>query len=84
MRIFVVTAALYWEADQDVATSTTGGELVSVVMPCFNALPFVEQAVRSALEQDYANVELIVVDDGSTDGSREVLDQLTTEFGGRL
>ena len=59
-------------------------ELVSVVMPCFNARAFVEQAVRSALGQDYANVELIVVDDGSGDGSREVLAHLSSEYAGRM
>jgi glycosyltransferase involved in cell wall biosynthesis len=59
-------------------------ELVSVVMPCFNGRAFIEQAVRSALGQDYGNVELIVVDDGSRDGSREVLDRLAREYGKRM
>ncbi len=58
--------------------------LISVVMPCFNARPFVEQAVRSALEQDYANVELIVVDDGSSDGSRDILASLANDYAGRM
>lgn len=57
---------------------------VSVVMPCFNAAPFVEQAVRSALEQTEPSVELIVVDDGSTDGSADVLTRLRAEFAERL
>ena len=64
--------------------AATHPELVSVVMPCFNARAFVEQAVRSALGQDYTNVELIVVDDGSADGSREVLGRLATEYAGRM
>lgn len=58
--------------------------LISVVMPCFNARRFVEQAVRSALDQDYENVELIVVDDGSSDGSREILSRLATERADRM
>lgn len=58
--------------------------LISVVMPCFNARAFVDQAVRSALGQDYTQVELIVVDDGSTDGSRAELDRLATEYDGRM
>lgn len=53
-------------------------------MPCFNARPYVEQAVRSALGQDYGNVELIVVDDGSNDGSREVLARLAADHAGRI
>lgn len=60
------------------------GELITVVMPCYNARPFVEEAVRSALEQNYRPVQLIVIDDGSTDGSREVLARLAIEYTGRM
>lgn len=58
--------------------------LISVVMPCFNAERFVEDAVRSALEQTYRRVELVVVDDGSTDGSLAILTRLQGQFEGRL
>jgi glycosyltransferase involved in cell wall biosynthesis len=58
--------------------------VISVVMPCFNAAPYVEEAVRSALEQDDRAVELIVVDDGSSDGSRDILARLAGEYPGRL
>ena len=47
--------------------------LVSIIIPCYNAKRFVGEAVRSALEQTYSNREVIVVNDGSTDGSLEVL-----------
>jgi hypothetical protein len=56
---------------------------ILVVMP-LNARPFVERAVASALEQDYPNVELVVVDDGSTDGSREILAELAAKREGRM
>lgn len=46
---------------------------VSVVMPCYNNAAYVRQAVDSVLQQDYPNIELIVVDDGSKDNSLEVL-----------
>jgi len=58
--------------------------LISVVMPCFNAERFVEEAVRSALEQTFGHVELVVVDDGSTDGSLAILTALQTQFEGRM
>jgi len=44
--------------------------LISVIMPCYNAAPFVAEAVNCVLGQSYENVELIVVNDSSTDGSR--------------
>jgi glycosyltransferase involved in cell wall biosynthesis len=43
--------------------------LVSVICLCYNHERFVEEALRSVLEQDYPNMEIIVVDDCSTDGS---------------
>lgn len=58
--------------------------LVSVVMPSLNQAPFLEVAVRSVLAQSYENVELVVADGQSTDGTLELLVQLQQEFGGRL
>jgi glycosyltransferase involved in cell wall biosynthesis len=47
---------------------------VSVVIPCFNAERLVGDAIRSALAQTYPETEVIVIDDGSTDGSRAVIE----------
>lgn len=47
--------------------------LVSIIIPCYNAERFVGDAIRSALEQTYHPVEVIVIDDGSTDGSLDVI-----------
>lgn len=47
--------------------------LVSVVIPCFNAARTVADAIQSVLGQEYQNREIIVIDDGSTDGSLEVI-----------
>lgn len=46
---------------------------VTVIIPCFNAVEFVAAAIRSALDSGDVAVEVIVVDDGSTDGTWEVI-----------
>jgi glycosyltransferase involved in cell wall biosynthesis len=50
-------------------------ETVSVIIPCYNAAPFVGEAIRSVLAQDWPHTEIIVVDDASADGSWEVIER---------
>jgi len=52
------------------------GLLVSVVIPVFNGERFLREAVQTVLDQKYSPVEVIVVDDGSTDGTRVVATSL--------
>jgi alpha-1,6-rhamnosyltransferase len=58
------------------------GPLVSVIVPCYNYEAYVGDALRSVLKQNYANFELIVVDDGSTDNSAQVISQVLGEGAG--
>lgn len=53
--------------------------LVSVIIPVYNAERFVESAVRSIMNQTYTNLEILVTDDCSTDGSFEILQRLASE-----
>lgn len=52
--------------------------LISVLIPCYNAEQYIATAIQSALAQDYPNVEVLVVDDGSTDGSRDIIRSFET------
>jgi glycosyltransferase involved in cell wall biosynthesis len=47
--------------------------LVSVIIPCYNAQKWLEEAIDCCLQQTYPNIEIIVIDDGSTDNSSEII-----------
>lgn len=48
-------------------------DLVSVIMPVYNSAQFVDDAISSVLEQCHTSIELILIDDGSSDGSTDLL-----------
>ncbi|MCD6225910.1 glycosyltransferase [bacterium] len=50
--------------------------LVSVIITAFNAAPFIEEAVISIMGQSYKNLEILIVDDGSTDNTWQILKKL--------
>ncbi len=58
--------------------------LISVIMPCYNAAPFVAEALGSALGQSHGNVEVIIADDGSSDGSVEIIQRLVEAAPNRI
>jgi glycosyltransferase involved in cell wall biosynthesis len=54
-------------------------ELVSIIMPAYNAEKTIEKSIRSILLQNYRELEMIVADDGSTDRTTEIVQQLARE-----
>ena len=60
--------------------SNSATPLVSIVVPAYNHAKYLPEAIESILAQDYKNVELIVLDDGSTDNTPEVLKNYAGKF----
>jgi alpha-1,3-rhamnosyltransferase len=50
--------------------------LVSVVIPCYNHVRYVRECIMSVINQDFKNIELIIIDDGSRDASIQVIEEM--------
>lgn len=64
--------------------SISNCKLVSIIVPCYNSVRYIQHAVESACNQDYANYEVVVVDNASTDGTTELLRKLLNKLNFRL
>ncbi len=56
--------------------SSYGNELVSIIVPVYNVEQYLEKCVNSIINQSYKNLEIILVDDGATDNSGKICDEL--------
>ncbi len=54
--------------------------LVSVIISCYNHQDYITQCIESIMQQSYPNIELIVIDDGSTDNSAAIIQQLSEKY----
>ena len=54
--------------------------LVSIIVPCYNGQSFIAEAIESAQAQTYRNIEIVVVDDGSTDGTPAIVSCYPVRF----
>lgn len=50
-------------------------ELVSVIMPAYNMEKYIGDTIESVLNQIYKNLELIIINDGSSDGTKEIVEK---------
>jgi glycosyltransferase involved in cell wall biosynthesis len=60
------------------------GPKISVIVPIYNQAPFIRETVNSVLRQDYPNLELLLSDDGSTDGTSHILREYAGGEPGRV
>lgn len=55
----------------------TDQDLITVIVPVFNVSQFLRKCLKSIIDQSYRNIEIIIIDDGSTDGSGNICDELS-------
>ena len=53
---------------------------VSVIIPCYNKAPYVKEAIESVINQTFSDIEIIVVNDASTDNSAEIIKELKEKY----
>lgn len=58
--------------------------MISVIMPCYNAAPFIEEAISSVLQQTYPDAQIIVIDDGSDDATPDIIRNLAATHPDRI
>jgi glycosyltransferase involved in cell wall biosynthesis len=72
------------DAHDYAAAPTRGAPVVSVVIIFLDAVRYIEEAIRSVQSQTLSSWELVLVDDGSTDGSRELADRFAAAYPDRI
>lgn len=71
----------HWPWGENVNPPALEGEpLISIIVPCFNEGRNVEETLRHALMQNYRNIEVIAVNDGSSDDTAQVLDEMSVQY----
>lgn len=58
--------------------------LVSIIIPVYNVEPYLRKALESIINQTYSNLQIIIINDGSTDGSQKIIDKFACENSNRI
>jgi len=66
------------------SVSESEAPLVSVIIPFWNTAGFLAEAIDSVLDQNYPNCEIVLVDDGSTDGSLKIAQEYSQRYPGKI
>lgn len=62
------------------SNTTVQPKLISVIMPAFNSASYISESINSVLSQDYANIELIIINDGSTDNTASIIKECLDNY----
>ena len=74
MKIEFFTIIFLLEINQSgICKNKTNYPKISIVMPSYNKVKFIERSILSILNQDYPNTELIIIDGGSDDGTIDII-----------
>jgi len=69
-----------WVFFRSKASGTVNNDLVSVIIPAYNQASLIAQVVEAIFRSTYSQIEVVAVNDGSTDGTGAILNQLTTLY----
>lgn len=69
-----------WFFYRNTATGKVGNELVSVIIPVYNQVSMIRSVINAISLSSYKNLEIIAVNDGSTDGTKKILDELASKY----
>jgi hyaluronan synthase len=78
ITILILVGAWCWYRNP--AKGTAGNDLVSVIIPVYNQKDMIEIVIDAIYRSSYKNIEVIATNDGSNDGTREILDNLTKKY----
>ncbi len=76
----IVTLSVGWFFYKNPAQGVAGNALVSVIIPVYNQVNMIEIVIQAIANSTYKNIEIMAVNDGSADGSGEILDRLEKNY----
>ena len=84
MHSFLVLFVGWFFYKNPASGKTPSNALVSIIVPVYNQKEMIQDVLDAILNSSYKNIEVVAVNDGSTDGSKQILDKIQKKYGQRL